>query len=422
MIQTKHIILFSALIFLFSFAEAQTVKGLNAWLQQPPQSRATFSSQSFAKSPLTKNKAKEVASLLLNDANKQLKLSLADQWKAKAIIHDDDTLRFEYKIFGEKPAEGRSLYISMHGGGNAPARVNDQQWKNQIGLYKPAEGVYLAPRAPTNTWNLWHESHIDTLFQHLIHAAVLFEGVDRNKVYIMGYSAGGDGVYQLAPRMADRWAAAAMMAGHPNETSPLGLRNIGFTLHVGALDNGFNRNEVAKRWAVMLDSLQKLDPGGYKHFVQLHEGRPHWMNREDTVALPWMASFKRNPIPNKVVWKQDDMHHVSFYWLAVPKGSVKTAGEIVASYTGNRINIEKNYSDTLYVRLNDAMMNLDKPIVVIYEGRKIFSGKIKRQAAIIYKTIEERKDAGLTFCSEVIIVNGRVTGVEKQAAKKYITN
>ena len=51
---------------------------------------------------------------------------------------------------------------------------------------------------------------------------MLYE-VDPNKVYLMGYSAGGDGVYQLAPRMADRFAAAAMMAGHPNETSPLGL-------------------------------------------------------------------------------------------------------------------------------------------------------------------------------------------------------
>jgi dienelactone hydrolase len=91
----------------------------------------------------------------------------------------------------------------MHGGGNAPSTVNDRQWKNQVGLYTLDEGVYLAPRAPTNTWNLWHESHIDTLFDQLIHAAVLFEGVNPNKVYIMGYSAGGDGVYQLAPRMAD---------------------------------------------------------------------------------------------------------------------------------------------------------------------------------------------------------------------------
>ena len=41
--------------------------------------------------------------------------------------------------------------------------------------------------------------------------AIVFEDVDPNRVYLLGYSAGGDGVYQLAPRMADRFAAASMM-------------------------------------------------------------------------------------------------------------------------------------------------------------------------------------------------------------------
>ena len=108
----------------------------------------------------------------------------------------------------------------MHGGGGAPARLNDSQWRNQINLYQPKEGVYLAPRAPTNTWNLWHQGHIDAFFQRIIENSIVFEGVDPNRVYIMGYSAGGDGVYQLAPRMSDRFAAASMMAGHPNETQP----------------------------------------------------------------------------------------------------------------------------------------------------------------------------------------------------------
>src|SRR6185295_3610744 len=106
----------------------------------------------------------------------------------------------------------------------------------QIDLYKPAEGLYIAPRAPTNAWNLWHEAPMDALLDRLIEDAIVFGGVNPDRVYLMGYSAGGDGVYQLGPRMADRWAAAAMMAGHPNEASPLGLRNIGFAIQVGAND------------------------------------------------------------------------------------------------------------------------------------------------------------------------------------------
>ena len=368
--------------------------------------------------PLKKQEAKKLTELLLADADKKLRVALEEQWKNRAIIHGNDTLKFEYKIFGEKPAAGRSLYISMHGGGNAPADVNDQQWKNQVRLYSPAEGVYLAPRAPSNTWDLWHESPIDTLFALLIHAAVLFENVNRDKVYLMGYSAGGDGVYQLAPRMADYFAAAAMMAGHPNETSPLGLRDIPFAIHVGALDSAYNRNAIARHWGVLLDSLQRNDPGGYKHIVQLHEGRAHWMNREDTVALPWLASFQRNPVPNKIVWKQDDVHHSDFYWIAVPKGSEQTGGEIIISYNGNKINIEKNYSDTLYIHLNDAMMDLDKKIELVYEGSRLFKGKVKRSAGVIYKTVNERKDAGLAFPVELMIVKEKLAAINDVSVKQ----
>ena len=86
--------------------------------------------------------------------------------------------------------------------------------------------VFLTPRSPTNTWNMWHQDHIDLFFNRLIQNMIAFYDVNPNRIYLMGYSAGGDGVYQLAPRMADRFAAAAMMAGHPNDASPLNLRNI----------------------------------------------------------------------------------------------------------------------------------------------------------------------------------------------------
>jgi hypothetical protein len=131
------------------------------------------------------------------------------------------------------PRVGRfALDLDARGGG-APARVNDQQWRNQIRLYQPRAGIYVAPRAPSNTWMLWHEGHIDPLFDELIATYVAARGVDPDRVYLLGYSAGGDGVYQLAPRMADRFAAAAMMAGHPNETLPDGLRNLPFMIFMG---------------------------------------------------------------------------------------------------------------------------------------------------------------------------------------------
>ena len=119
-------------------------------------------------------------------------------------------------------------------------------------------------------------------------------GVNPDRVYLMGYSAGGDGVYQLAPRMADRFAAASMMAGHPNDASPLGLRNLPFMICMG----GERRRLQAQRGggrsgARSSTRWRQDDPGGYVHETHLVKGKGHWMDREDAAAVPWMAKRER---------------------------------------------------------------------------------------------------------------------------------
>lgn len=330
-------------------------------------------------------------------------------WQAKKIMHEDGSeMKFEYQVFGDKPADGRSLYISLHGGGNAPAEVNDQQWTNQISLYTPKEGVYVAPRAPTNTWMLWHENHIDDLVDELIKAAIVMEGVDPNKVYLLGYSAGGDGVFQLAPRMADRWAAASMMAGHPGDAQIVNLRNLPFALFMGGLDSAYNRNGLAAVWKKQLDSLQQQDPNGYPHFVRIYPENGHWMQRKDSVALDWMASHVRNPQPDKIIWVQDDRVHERFYWLGVPTSEAVAGRTLSVRIHNQTLNILQNDYKTCVIYLNDQLVNLDKPITVTYQGKRIFRGHIKRNPAFI-RTSAERLDEDCIYSAALTFNNGKIT-------------
>ena len=205
----------------------------------------------------------EAAGRLIDFLWKERRAALAEELKAedeaRAFEAAGQVLRIKERRFEDAPEGERSLWISMHGGGGAPPELNDGQWNNQIRLYEPEEGFYVAPRAPTNTWNLWHQGHIDPLFDRMIASYVARHGVDPDRVYLMGYSAGGDGVYQLAPRMADRYAAAAMMAGHPNETRPDGLRNLPFMIFMGGKDGAYDRNKIAARWK---ETLKGLAGGG----------------------------------------------------------------------------------------------------------------------------------------------------------------
>ncbi len=296
------------------------------------------------------------------------------------------TMRCVGKLYGEAEKGKRALYLSMHGGGGAPARVNDQQWNNQVGLYTPDQGWYVAPRAPSNTWNLWHEPHIDQLFGRLIEDMVATCGVDPNRVYLMGYSAGGDGVYQLAPRMADRFGAAAMMAGHPNDASPDGLRNLPFRIYMGGKDAAYKRNEVAAQWGEKLAALQEKR-GGYEHKVTIYPELGHWMNRKDAEAVPWMAGKVRQPWPKKVVWGKSGTRSKRFYWLGG-----KPTGVVEAQVEGQKVVITGAPEDDLWLYLSDQLLDLDKPITVLRDGKEVFSGKVQRTKKAIEESLRERLD------------------------------
>ena len=352
----------------------------------------TIAEQEWATKPLTKEQCENARQMLVDAHLSNLRKERQKEWTDKVVKMGDHSMKFEYKVFGDKPENGRSLFISMHGGGGTSARVNDRQWKNQIGLYRPKEGVYLAPRAPTDTWNLWHQSHIDPMFTRIIENAMVFEDVNPNRVFIMGYSAGGDGVYQLAPRMADQLAAAAMMAGHPNNANPLGLRNIGFTLHMGGKDAAYKRNKIAAKWKTRLKELQDADPDGYRHKVVIHEKHGHWMNRDDAVAVPWMAKLTRNPIPTKVVWAQSGVTRNRYYWLAVDEENEKGGSLIVASRSKNRIAIERSDGvDSLTILINDEMLDMDQQFTLSFNGVDT-AVKVDRTIATLTQTLIDRSD------------------------------
>lgn len=383
-------------------AQQTPIDELKKWLKSD--NRSAIDEQSWAKTPISKQQAKAAKELLWADYVEQIKRDRKDEWDNKVIKLDELEMKFEFKTFGEPNETGRSLFISMHGGGGAPARVNEQQWRNQIGLYEPDEGVYLAPRAPTDTWNLWHQPHIDKFFERIIQNAVVFEGVDPNRVYIMGYSAGGDGAYQLAPRMADRLAAAAMMAGHPNGVSPLSLRNIGFTLHMGENDSAYKRNKIAAEWKTKLADLQTADPEGYQHEVVIHKGKGHWMERDDAVAVRWMAKFTRNALPKKIVWRQTGVTYQQFYWLAVDDQNKIRGSHLVVTLDDQKLSVEKAEKiKQVTVLLSDEMLDMDQPIVVSVAGKDQDAIKAERNIGMLFRTLQERGDANLMFSAEIMV-------------------
>lgn len=119
--------------------------------------------------------------------------------------------------------------------------------------------------------------------------------------------------------MADNWAAASMMAGHPGDVRLENLRNTPFMVWCGAKDAAYQRNTLDEARLLELDSLQREDPEGYIHGGQIVPGMGHWMMRADTAAISWMEQYQRNPYPKKIVWQQEEVLRPSFYWVSAPQ-------------------------------------------------------------------------------------------------------
>jgi len=350
---------------------------------------------------LSKAKAEQAIAYHLSIRKETLKKENQKAWSQKEINVGSLRMKFLFKEFGKAPQGGHSLYISMHGGGGTEASVNDQQWENQIKLYKPKEGIYLAPRAPLDAWNMWHVAIIDTLMDKLIECCEVFQDINPNKVYIMGYSAGGDGCYQLAPRLAERWAAASMMAGHPGNAKAENLRNVPFSLWVGELDKAYHRNTFVPIWNDELNFLQINDSLGYIHDAHVVKGDAHWMNHKDTLAVPWMAKYTRNPYPKRIVWIQDDVLRTTRYWVELPKEELKKEETVNVSYDKQTIIIDKCFTSKITFWLSDEMFNLDKPIEIVYKDKILYKGIVSRNQQDIKSRIDHFYNTGEKYSAKI---------------------
>ena len=152
---------------------------------------------------------------------------------------------------------------------------------------------------------------------------------------------------------------------------------------MGANDGSYNRNKKAAEWKTMLAELHEKDPGGYVNFVKIHPGKGHWMNLEDRVAVPWMAKYTRISTPDLVVWKQDDVTHNRFYWLAVHDDFKQARALVRVKHDNQTFTIEHSDVAELRLRVNDDMIDFSKKVTVLHDSKVLFKGMLARQSSTL---------------------------------------
>lgn len=316
------------------------------------------------------------------------------------------------------PEEGRALFICMHGGGQHNADgphawpVNTREWQVQTQLAimaYDADGLFFVPRMADDRLGRWVHPHNHDAFDRLMRHAAANWGVDLNRVYILGISQGGYGTCGLATFMPDRFAGANAMAAGVGPGSAENLRNLPFRTDIGENDNMFDRAPLARQFHQRLDELHEKDPAGYMHELAEQQGRGHGIDYRP--GIPWITQYSRNPFPDRVVWVARALHgrrapHA--YWLEL-EGELTSDPRIVAQVDREKNTIaittqasadsaegEENPQPlkgvTLRVLLHDALVDLDKPVTVMCDGRTVHEGIVHRDASVMLQTLQERGD------------------------------
>lgn len=352
-------------------------------------------------------------------------------------------MKVQTKVVGREPEGGYPLFLIYHGGGTDPTgEMNESQWSTMADRYTTTyeRGIYCSIRSVSD--DAFGGQIFSTIvswkfYDRIIEDAILYLNANPNKVYIVGYSAGGNGVYQIAPRITDRLASATMTAGHPEWIDVTNLRNLPFFLQVGELDDAYKRNTVTVEYSQKLDALAEQYGGGYEHYCYVHADKVHgvvgdnakdeqtviadvdaWLEaqqsgtaytggtvKENTHAAERMTEFTRDPLPTRVVWnlatnaESNSVREIeSFYWLS----SKAEEGIIDASYdkATNTVTIAScTATDEVTVYLNEQMVDLFKEVTVILPdgSQQTFTPEISEE--LLRKTTEERGDPNYQFCS-----------------------
>ena len=342
-------------------------------------------------------------------------------WKAYAAapLHadarrdfDSKQVRFEkylspytVKTVGRRPTNGWALFIAMHGGGGAPKALNDSQWEHMQIYYRdhPEAGgyVYVALRAPNDTWNGFYDTYVYPLVANLVRQFILFADVDPNKVFIMGYSHGGYGAFAIGPKMPDRFAAVHASAAAPTdgETTPKTLRNTIFTVMVGELDTMYGRYDRDKKFQGAVESLRGGRTDIYPVAVQIIPGNGHG-GLPDRDKIADMYPAVRHPAPRELSWLMTDKVIRDFFWLRCDAPGKQR--EIEASCRDNRVTVTTTTNvAAASVLLDQRLVDFGKPVALEVNGKSVKPRKLQPSLRVLCETLMRRGDPELAFTAQL---------------------
>jgi len=321
-------------------------------------------------------------------------------------VGEDD---FNYALYvpaSYNVARAYPLIICLHGAGfSGDAYL--ERWQPRL-----KEEYILA--CPTLEDGAWWTREAEALVLAVLAQISRTYHVDLDRVFLTGMSNGGIGTFLIGTNHADRFAALVPMASaFPHALYPL-LENaepVPFYIIHGSRDQvmpiRFSRDLAAylkhQGFQVVFREHDKEHPVAGGHFFP---------RDELPTLVEWLATQRRGPLPTQIAAVRDRDHTDRVYWIRVDEPTPDVASfwtsehdpeesrrlqdgawaRLQAVIEGNTISVTCKRIARYTVFVEDALLDLTRPIRVVTNGRVSFEGRVEPDSRLLLQDARARLD------------------------------
>jgi poly(3-hydroxybutyrate) depolymerase len=270
----------------------------------------------------------------------------------------------------------RPLVISMHG---LNQTMNDQVNQTQFKSVAEANNfVIVFPQAIDNSWQLWGTGDTDFILAIIDEMNTRYE-IDRDRVYLSGFSMGGMMTYYAATQIADKIAAYAPVTGflmdgpNTNSSRPIPI------IHVHGMDDTFvpyNRvQECLDAWIERngCPTTPEVIQPYPENNTETQTSKKHWGPGKEGVEIEFISLegvghwYKDDP--NSVFTSQEIWNFCKKFSLKMGYPEFKYASVTESNPKQIQVNLSEEIVDSSYfhgfaVNVDNAPVTIDSVVML----------------------------------------------------------
>lgn len=417
---------------------AQQAAGQSKGLHLPGEQAADKAFEQFCDSEIGKKRAKtgaaladtgasfsEIHGLMANGCPLPRNPSRGERFLDRK---NQDGMRHPYLLLipaDYDPSKRYPVRFYLHGGISRPPFKPGETWWRRPEL-NIGDWITVYPASwQSSMW--WHPSQVENLAGILDQLKRLYN-VDENRVYLIGISDGGSGVYYQAMRDSTPWAAFLPFIGSAGVISNPRHRDGDF--HLANLSNRpffiVNGEEDHLYPARIIEPfIDLLEASGTEVVYRPLPGIGHelrWWRDEKERIENFIEGHVRDPLPDQLEWETEWVDRYSrLHWLVITGlGSVEGEsrfdnpgegffprtgpyGRIAAHRSDNTVEVRTQGVRRFKILVSPDQFDLDRPVRVLVNGLERINQRVTPKVDTLVEWAARDLDRTMLFAGEIDI-------------------